>query len=338
MRFALIALSCLVALLLGECAMRVARPNPYRHERPDWMTWVRLQHAGKDLPVDRSAIDPNSPTVYLRADARGYLEPSRRFERPDATIAFLGGSTTECAALAEDERWPARVSAGLEARGLRVNALNAGVSGNTTHDAVNVLLNHVVYDRPDVAVLMEAVNDFGLRDYRAREAEPMTASLPARWALQSLSSHSALVGALRQLLSVQALERGEFRRPARRVEERVPTREFERRLRAFVGICRAFDVVPVLMTQPFAATRTAFTPEWTDATDQERFNEAIRKVAREERVELIDLVRHLERDVPGWDRPMHVFYDGLHVTAEGARIYAEHVTERLRASVPLLRR
>lgn len=336
-RWALALASFAFAAGLGECALRLARPNPYRDERPDWVLPPAVHHAGKDLPVDRSALDPESPVVRLRTDARGYLLPARRFERPDATIAFLGGSSTECAALDEEERWPALVGRILETRGIRAETLNAGKSGNTSHDAVNALLNHVVHERPDVAVLMEAVNDYGVLsldpEYRTRSDSPMTARQPLRWLLQRLSSESALVGALRQRLTVREPEPGEF---VRAVSERVPTIEFERRLRAFAGVCRAFGIEPVLMTQPFAPARTALTPEWTDASDQERFNEAIREVARAESVVLIDLARHV-KGVPGWDRPMQVFYDGIHVTADGARLYADYVAARLLEAVPRLR-
>jgi lysophospholipase L1-like esterase len=220
-----------------------------------------------------------------------------------------------------------------------VNALNVGKSGNTSHDALNVLLNHVVHDRPDAAVLMEAANDFGvlLSDpmYRTRGGAPMTAALPLRWLLQEGSSHSAMLGALRAWLTVRGPAAGDFRRRAH--EGSAPTAPFAQRLRAFVGLCRAFDITPLLMTQPYAPTRTALTPEWTNATDQERFNDVIRAVAMAERIALIDLAGHVYRDVADWDRPMHVFYDGIHVTSEGARIYAEYVTDRLLQEVPALR-
>jgi lysophospholipase L1-like esterase len=337
----LLVVSFAATTLLAECALRIVRSNPYRDERPDRVLRLGIHHSLKNLPVDRSAIDPESPIARLRTDERGYLTPSVRFEQPHATIVFLGGSTTECSALDDEERWPARVSALLEERGLRVNVLNAGKSGNTSHDALNVLLNHVVHDRPDVAVLMEAANDYGLlssdSDYRSRSGAPMTVAIPMRWALQSLSAHSALAGALRQVLTVRSAELGDFRRPVRGRTEPVADTEFAHRLRAFIGVCRAFGIEPVLMTQPFAPARTQLSPDWIDASDQERFNETIRTVARAEDAVLIDLARHIVQDVEGWDRPMRVFYDGIHVTAQGATRYADYVTARLVESVPRLR-
>ena len=60
----------------------------------------------------------------------------------------------------------------LAEQGLKVNTLNAGRSGNTLHDSLNILLNHVMDDRPDFVVLMEASNDIGVLvkdgNYRSR--------------------------------------------------------------------------------------------------------------------------------------------------------------------------
>ena len=128
--------------------------------------------------------------------------PSRRFETPDATVAFLGGSTTECFAVREELRFPARVSYLLEKKGLKVNTLNAAKSGNTTHDSINVLLNHVIQDRPNVVVLMEAWNDIGiLREYMSyapRMGETQNFFHLAQFVLEKASSTFYFMGLLRQ--------------------------------------------------------------------------------------------------------------------------------------------
>jgi hypothetical protein len=103
----------------------------------------------------------------------------------------------------------------------------------------------------------------------------------------------------------------------------VDSRPFEQRLRAFVHICHSFGIVPVLMTQPLSNSRNALTPEWADWANQDVFNEVVREVARSENVMLIDLVRHLHEEVADWDSPMNIFYDGMHVTDHGSRVYAE---------------
>ena len=340
-RLLLIGLSFIVSATLCEGLLRVFWTNPYRSEVPEQMVRLRMQHALRSIPVDRSQIDPASPTSELRTDERSYILPSHRFEHPDFTIAFLGGSTTECAAVSEKLRFPALVSTLLEEHELRVNTLNAGLSGNTTQDAINLLLNHVVQDQPDVVVLMEAWNDVGVLaldpSYRSRSGEVLSASTAARWALQAASARLSLFGALRSYATMRPLETRGFAGGADPHHEQVavPAEPYVRRLRAFVRLARAFEIAPVLMTQPAVGARTALTPGWVDAGNQSAFNAAMRRVATEEGVVLIDLARHLAEDVEGWNMPMKVFYDGIHVTDDGSRIYASYITDRLRDTVLL---
>lgn len=336
-RLALALGSLAVSLLLAEGLLRLFWTNPYRDEVPNHVVPLAIHHPGKALPVDLGALDPEHPVGLLETDARGYLLPAHRFEDPDAIVLFLGGSTTECSAVRAEERFPAVVSRALERSGLRVDVLNAGKSGNTTHDAVNVLLNWSVEDRPTVAVLMEAANDIGvLREdgsYRSRAGRPLGAGIAATWLFQTASSASSVVGALRNWATVSAPRARDAETPPPAQPEPLATEPYASRLRAFIGLCRAFGIRPVLMTQPLTHVRTELTPEWTSFDDQERFNEVVRRVAAEQDVVLIDLVRHLAQDIEGWEEPMKIFYDGIHVTQAGSRIYGEYIAARLRETV-----
>jgi lysophospholipase L1-like esterase len=332
---ALVCLSLAASLALSELALRIAWSNPYRGEDPDVVLKLRLHHANRALPIDRREVYPESPIAMIHTDERGYIQPGRRFDSPDATIAFLGGSTTECSAVDEEQRFPALVSTLLEQRGLRVNTLNAGLSGNNTQDALNVLLNHVVFDRPDAAVLMEAANDIAVIAGEGRY--PRTESGPGsavRWLLQSASSRLSLLGAVRAWLTLSDIRHADFQHRANLSRElgQLPTLPFEQRLRAFARVCRAFDIEPVLMTQPAISIRTELTPAWVELKNQQRFNDVVRAIAAEEDAVLIDLARHVG-EIEGWDQPMRVFYDGIHVTDEGSRVYAEYIARRLRETV-----
>jgi lysophospholipase L1-like esterase len=333
-RVLLVCVSLLASIAFSELLLRFAWRNPYRGERPDVVMELRLHHADRSYPVDRRDVYPDSPVSFIRTDSRGYILPGRRFEDPEATIAFLGGSTTECSAVTEELRFPALVSTLLEEKGIRANTLNAGQSGNNTQDALNVLLNHVVFDRPDVAVLMEAANDIGVLAGSHSYQRTMSGGTSAsRWFLQWLSSHLSLAGAARGWLRPMAVRTApEDRANIPRESVHVPTLEYEHRLRAFVGLCRAFDIEPVLMTQPAVSMKTALTPYWVELKNQERFNNVIRAIAAEQDVTLIDLARHVGEQ-EGWDQPMRIFYDGIHVTDEGSRVLAAYIADRLRATV-----
>ncbi len=106
-------------------------------------------------------------------------------------------------------------------------------------------------------------------------------------------------------------------------------RPFEARLRAFIGVCKGFGIVPVLVTEPLATVRNGLTPDWANPDSQEVFNFVVRQVAAQEGVVLLDLSRHLVEKVPGYERPMQVFYDAMHVTDAGSRIYGEFLAAGL---------
>ena len=139
--------------------------------------------------------------MRLRTDARSYILPSFQYKDPNATIAFLGGSTTECSAVQEELRFPALVSGLLAQQGLKVNTLNAARSGSTLHDTLNILLNHVIEDRPDIVVVMEASNDIGLlkkvESYQSRMGSPVSILEFAKWSLQLASSKLYLAALVR---------------------------------------------------------------------------------------------------------------------------------------------
>jgi hypothetical protein len=350
----LAVMSILIALILGEIFLRVAWNNPYQSEAPDKILMIRTQHKNANLTVDRSIIYPDADQTQLRTDDRGYILPSFQFDNPEFTVAFLGGSTTECSAVGEKKRFHSIVSELLESE-FRVNTLNASRSGNTVHDSINILLNHVVTDHPDIVIIMHAANDFGLLattgGYDKRMGEYVSFKLLGRWAAQ-MASRVSLFGIVRDAMrlapgwrkldvgdggigrSIDTMD-GATVRPDGRIEIDVPVDLFRERLEVFVGICRAFDILPILMTQPASPLyRTKLTPSWVDASYQNVFNDVIREVGFELDVMVIDLVEYLNARVERWQEPMVVFYDALHITDHGSELYALHISERL---APLMR-
>lgn len=331
---ALVVVAFAVSTLLAEGLLRLAWHNPYANETTDHLIRLEVQHPLRDMELDRSALDPENPRARFRTDARSYILPSRQYEDPQATVAFLGGSTTANNAVLEELRFPARVSTVLAERGLRINTLNAGKSGISSQDSINLLFNHVVLDQPDVVVMMHAHNDIGRLtgkgEYGARSEGPSDLRTVARWALQRGSIHSSLVGALRFWQTTTTLQLQPFERKGKPAESAsLPTEKYVARLKTFVGVCRAFGITPVLMTQPVINVRTPLTPDWTDPRNQEIFNHLIREVGAEEDVLVIDLVRFFFEEVDGWREPMVVFYDGVHFTDRGSDLAARYIADRL---------
>ncbi|MGE0277592.1 MAG: SGNH/GDSL hydrolase family protein [Nitrospiraceae bacterium] len=331
-------LSVLGTLLISELALRLFWHNPYRFESPDHMVKLLVHHPNTDHFFNRALVNPEQPRGRLRTDARSYILPSYQYRDPDVTIAFLGGSTTECSAVLEDLRFPALVSKLLAQRGLKVNTLNAARSGNTVHDSLNVLLNHVSHDRPDIVVLMEASNDVGVLlnhgGYQSRTGHPVRIMDLGKWMMQIASSDLYLAGLLRHGATFEGSPRpldprSDWGNQARLSSSNTSTVPFRQRLKSFVHLSRDFGIHPILMTQPFSGSTNSMTPNWIDVNEQDRFNTVIREVGVEESVSVIDLVRYLQEHVPEWNKPMEIFYDAIHVTDKGSILYAEHIATRL---------
>ncbi|HYC59286.1 MAG TPA: SGNH/GDSL hydrolase family protein [Thermoanaerobaculia bacterium] len=338
-KWAVLLVTCVVAVLIAEGMLRLFWTNPYGSNSVRMMVELQTQTKGVSRQIDRTVINKKNPIISFRTDGRGYIEPVRRFDRPDATVAFFGGSTTECMFVAEPMRFPARASVLLEQRRMKINALNAGVSGNDVHQSINNLFNYVVADKPDVAVLMEAANDIGhLRgagSYQLQMGQAPTLGTLGRLIFTRFSAHSSILALVRHTRTLRdnkrAIDRASGPAAPLGAKRPLPVEQYKQRLRAFVGICRAFSIKPVLMTQPSNAVRNELTPGWYDPEAQIVFNQAIRDVAAEEKVDLIDLVAFLAAR-PASPEPL--FYDGIHVTDYGSDLYAQHIAARLQEIVP----
>jgi len=155
-----------------------------------------------------------------------------------------------------------------------------------------------------------------------------------KYSLQILSTKSAIFGLIRRIWSDHKFEKGNF------VQYTVTDDLediFHSRLEVFVAICKAFQIEPILMTQPIASSvKTDLTPQWIDEEAQEKFNNRIRAVSKAHNVNLVDLAQHINETVlklPDSETQQSelqkIFYDGMHVTDYGSIMYADFISEKL---------
>ncbi len=118
------------------------------------------------------------------------------------------------------------------------------------------------------------------------------------------------------------------------VNPRVDVATYKQRLVSFVDRVRALDAEPILMTPPFispaASGGPSLYPEGSVNYALDKYVEAMREVAAANNVGLIDI--HYECDNGGYTVASFLIADGVHLSAEGNRVYTDTICEFMKAN------
>jgi hypothetical protein len=276
-------------------------------------------------------------------------------------LVFLGGSTTECSYVEEENRFPYLVGRLLEKKtGLRTDSYNAAKGGNTSLHSLDALLNKVIPVKPDVAIMMHNVNDLAVllfektfwtkNPYRS----PLVEIKPScKTAMKNVEESFHIMRDLylphlsRQLKNLyhhivgNSSSVDEFKQARGRkiqVDKQKLVSEFSMNLQTFINISRARKITPVLMTManrlkdhpdPFILSVERTTVEtgtglnYKDFKDLvDLFNQTIREVAAANSVFVIDL----DRKVP---KEKELMYDFVHLNDTGCKYVSDIIAAEL---------
>jgi lysophospholipase L1-like esterase len=299
----------------------------------------------------------------IRTDADGFVLPYHKYEKPDKTLVFLGGSTVLCLYVEEENRFPYLVGNLLEREtGKKITSLNGGVGGNNTLHSLNLLVNKVIPRRPDLVILMHNINDLAclMYDKTYWSQNPSRSPIVEFTFYKNLKGLQALATLARDIyipnlhVATRTLRKkilGAFKDPddefaharGRRLEldSEAMAAEFRLNLQTFINICRARGITPVLMTQfnryranPDGKVKEALekfekdtgVPAQEFVAAYQRLNQATLEVARAKGVLAIDLAR----DIP---QEKQYMYDVVHLNTAGSRLAARLISEKLRPLV-----
>jgi lysophospholipase L1-like esterase len=284
-------------------------------------------------------------------DNNGFVAPSRKYAAPDKVIVFLGGSTTECMFVDENHRMPYVAGRILEQEtGAKINSYNGGMSGNNSLNAIDILINKVIPLKPDVVVFMENINDLSTLLYEGTYWNNNKARSP----VETLKKRP-LVGKLLKEIFIPNLnyayrtmkktlfkpEEDEFSSSRGKkliIDQAKMVADFAADLQTIVCICKAWGIVPVLMTQanritahpdPVVATYIGRYGQETGISYQQfkelydAFNDTIREVGRKNQVMVIDLAREVPQD-------KKYLYDLVHFNDTGSQLAAQIIAARLK--------
>jgi len=308
------------------------------------------------MPRNHLPFTDNVFTKQYRVeiDRNGFIAPSRKYDAPDKVIVFLGGSTTECMFMDQDQRFPYVTGLILEQEtGAKINSYNGGMSGSDSLNAIDILINKVIPLKPDVVVFMENINDLSTLLYEGTYWHEGTARSP----LETLKKPPMVGKLLKEIFiphlnqayknlgkTLSGKEEDEFagaRGKTLVIDQAKMERDFAANLRTIVCICKAWGIVPVLMTQ---ANRITEHPDPVVAAYVARggrdrginyqrfkalydaFHDTIREVGRKNQVMVIDLAREVPSD------KKHL-YDMVHLNDAGSQLAAQIIAARLKGVI-----
>lgn len=242
---ALVAGSLLLSGAACEGIVRIAGPDltvpqAAGHFRFTQTFEFELPHHRRD-PVLGWRLQPG---VYgkMRINSEGFRGPEwQRGPAAAKRIAHLGDSSTMGFSIGDDADIYAALLPALGAReGLRLEALNFGVDGYSSHQG-RLLLAQVLRDyAPNYVTLY-----FGYNDHHYSNASDRDTRFSTPWIVTALEHSHAYRFLRRQLLLVVHRE-GRLVQPERRVD----VNTFEDNLRRMVEAARAAGTIPILMTTP----------------------------------------------------------------------------------------
>jgi hypothetical protein len=321
-----------------------------------------------DVPPDRAVRESDDlvqKPYRVRTDAQGFMLPYNRYEKPDLSLIFLGGSTVACIYVEEENRFPYLVGNLLEQKtGKKITSINSGVGGNNSLHSLDILLNKLIPVRPDVVVMMHNINDLVALIYD----QTYWSKNPTRAAIVNFSFYKNLTGlkalstlardmyipnlhAATRILSKKIFgkkvkdpddEFASIRGKKLTVDSAAILDEFKMNLNTFINICRARRITPVLMTQ-FNRYKANPDPKVIKAMQgfesdsgipmgefmelYAKFNDAIREVGKTNGVLVIDLAALIPQD-------KQYIYDVVHLNTRGSQLAAQLISQRLQTLVP----
>jgi len=304
----------LVAGTLAELALRSAGFE-YRHYP------TQIQFGWPDPETLETKFEPDPDLFWVLSDYDEILDAA---QKPD--LVFMGDSCTHLG------HYPEYLRALYEQRHPQqhLRTLRAAVTGWSTHQGRVQLERDLLPLSPRVITVYFGWNDhwlsMGLTDREMASQRLDYRYFPALY-------RSRVAQLLFRFYTERFVLAGIDERPVR-----VPPADFRANLVQLVGMARAHDIAPVLITAP-SAHREGREPElllgrWVVELDElipmhQQYVGIVRQVAGEHRVPLLDLARRFEAQPEDDWRKRYFMHDGIHLQPEGDQLIARWLLQLL---------
>ncbi len=351
-----IFIGCVVAFVLVELILRIFQPFDFRVKGSEIVL-----AANQEFVMANDFIPKLDDTIFHSKNSLGFRgeEPPENWDEA-MTMITIGGSTTECYYLSDDNTWQAEMNRLLRKKYPNFWINNAGLDGHSTFGHEVLLRDYVVKLKPDYALFLVGINDVATADFESfdRLAMKELNTKSVGGFLKSLANYSETIGlafnfyryyiAYQQgllhnnievenlkTITIDSIKRQEIL--AKHESEFLEN--YKKRLENLVQICQSNKIKPVLMTQPQVigdiidpTTGVNLSKvEYQDINGStawailELYNEVTRQVATNNQVQLIDLATLMPKD-------SQYFYDFTHYTNEGAAMIGQIIAREFAQS------
>jgi hypothetical protein len=333
---------CLVLLEIG---LRIYNPFPFR------VKGEKIILTGNRVETYRSSSPKLEPLIKVTRNALGFrgANPPADLDK-HLSIVAIGGSTTECRFISDQNTWPAVVEQRLQGELFPVWLNNAGLDGHSTFGHLVLLSDHVLRIRPKVVLFLVGLNDQATTTPKTHDRAQLKGIhnwSPWHFTVQ-LVRNSELASTVYNLYRYSLARKaqlawayppditrmGTAEVPEQRISEEVARNErlyipsYRGRLMELVSICKEHGILPVLITQPLlwgsgiddvtGVNLETIVPSERAGNGKlewkvlEVYNRTTLEVAHSAGALVIDLAHKLPKS-------SRLFYDCCHYTLQGAK-------------------
>jgi len=347
----LLLFGTIVALLLLEVLLRFYNPLQARIKgNRIVLTTNKTYHIKNDI------IKGLDPEITVTRNSIGFRGPNPPADMSKyLSVVTIGGSTTQCFFLSDDQTWTSQLGKDLENSFNSIWINNAGLDGHSTHGHIVLLEDFVVPLHPKVAIFLVGANDVARASISDWDAENVKSGLQfdsAKAFIKSASAYSEVIalflngyrsytaykaGLIHQQIDLKS--QGYLDIPEAEQQQQFAQsvnaeflNGYEQRLTKIVEVCRSAGIQPVFVTQPLLvgfgiddvtgmdlARIKAYGPRQTGKMYWdvvEAYNDVTRKVGKAHKIQVIDLAHEMPKS-------SRYFYDFIHYTPQGAKVIAD---------------
>lgn len=339
----------LVTVLFFEIFLRIYNPFQSRL-RGDKIVLT----ANKQFDIENRVNPKLDSVIHVSLNELGLRGDPKPFHYDSViSIITVGGSTTACSFLSDQNTWPYLLGQRLKQQPGNVWVNNAGMDGHSTFGHQVLLQDHLLALKPKVVLFLIGVNDVenakptrteqlarkdqytGFRYFLNNNSEVfnLCLNLWRQWRAKKLAVTGTDLIDLKALPTIQVSDETLHAR----LQQQQPFIEgYRQRVLQLIDTCLRHQIVPVMVTQPcrggigidsITGVNLETVKDWQGNGKSswailQLYNQELRKVCEEKKVFLIDLATSLPKNSV-------YFYDHIHFTNEGAAKVASVLADTL---------